>query len=430
MNTILSSSRQRIQSFWERQKHWLASSKGTVAYGEPLLRLLGHRRHGRTIEHSALRRLLIVRLDDIGDMVLTTPFVRELRRMLPLAWITLVVKPSVYDLVEHCPYVNEVVTYDPGPLGEATTPDRMWRTLRFAARHLWRRTFDMAIVPRWDADLYHASFVAYWSGARWRVGYSEHVIEHKSSMNQGFDQLYSHILPDRTVKHEVERGLDLIRFLGSRAEHASLELWATEADETYVRNMMQSHHVHKANRLIAFGPGAASATRQWPVDSFIKLGRWLLDKYPLRIVVVGGPNECILGRQIEESLGERVVNVVGATSLRELGVLLKTCLLYVGNDSGPMHLAAAARVPVVEISCHPASGNQNLSNSPKRFGPWGVVSRVLQPERAAAPCQGSCTSRDAHCIRLVSVATVREAVTACLLQNHHQAIQPPMRASV
>jgi ADP-heptose:LPS heptosyltransferase len=255
------------------------------------------------------------------------------------------------------------------------------------------------------------------------------VIEHKSSMNQGFDQLYSHVLPDRTLKHEVERGLALLRFLGNHTEHASLELWATEADETYVRNMLLSHHVHTHDRLIAFCPGAASATRQWPVDNFIELGKWLLEDYPVRIVIVGGPTERDLGRHIQESLGEGAVNVVGATSLRELGVLLKTCLLYVGNDSGPMHIAAAARVPVVEISCHPARGIQNHSNSPKRFGPWGVVSKVLQPERAAAPCQGSCTSHDAHCIRLVDVATVREAVTACLLQNHHQAIQPPMRAS-
>jgi ADP-heptose:LPS heptosyltransferase len=83
--------------------------------------------------------------------VLSTPFLRNLRNVVPRAFITLVVKPSVYDLVEHCPYVNEVLTYDPGPLQEITSPDRQWRTLRFAARYLWRRRFDVAIVPRWDA---------------------------------------------------------------------------------------------------------------------------------------------------------------------------------------------------------------------------------------------------------------------------------------
>lgn len=84
----------------------------TYWLGEPLFWLMGLRGKGEEINLSRIRRVLVVRLDDIGDMVLTTPFLRELRRNIPKSWITLVVKPRVYNLVETCPYVNEVLSCD------------------------------------------------------------------------------------------------------------------------------------------------------------------------------------------------------------------------------------------------------------------------------------------------------------------------------
>jgi lipopolysaccharide heptosyltransferase II len=402
---------------------WLGSCDGTIATGGPLFALLGRRRSCRGIDLSSLHRILVVRLDDIGDLVLSTPFLRNLRNVVPRAFITLVVKPSVYDLVEHCPYVNEVLTYDPGPLQEITSPDRQWRTLRFAARYLWRRRFDVAIVPRWDADLYHASFVAYWSGAIRRFGYSEQVIEHKRAMNRGYDRLYSHVLFDNALKHEVERGLDLIRFMGGCAQSSSLELWSTILDEERIRHMLQTHGVGQQDVLIALGIGAASQTRRWPLTNFIQLGKWLQQQCGARMVIVGGPEEVSMGRTLQQSLNGGVINAVGTTSLRELGVLLKACALFIGNDSGPMHVAAAAGVPVVEISCHPADGNPHLSNAPRRFGPWGVASAIVQPATGVGECRESCTANEAHCIRNVDMRAVQKAVATCLLKQPSPAMQ-------
>jgi len=415
MKTVLTLQGRRIRCLCGRLVSWLPSSEAALACGEPFFTLLGRRRRRRRWDLSEIRRILVVRLDDIGDMVLTTPFLRELRNAAPTAWITLVAKPSVYELVEHCPYVNEVLAYDPGPPGEATSLSRMWRTMRFAARYLWRRTFDLAIVPRWDTDLYHASFVAYWSGALWRVGYSEKVIEHKCAMNEGFDRLYSEVLTDSAVKHEVMRGLDLVRWFGRPVEeHPSLELWTTEADEKRVETMLKIHGVRARDFLVSFGVGAASATRRWPCENFVEVGIWLRNEYGARIIIVGGQGDVSMAREIWSSLGRDAINMAGVTSLRELGTLLKACSLYVGNDSGPMHMAAAAGVPVVEISCHPVSGDTSLSNSPQRFSPWGVVSAVLQPENLEAGCRRSCLSLDPHCIRNVGVQQVKEAIRVCL----------------
>ena len=221
----------------------------------------------------------------------------------------------------------------------------------------------------------------------------------------------------------------MIRFMGGDAKSPSLQLWTTAADEERVKHMLEIHGVGTEEVLIAFGPGAASKTRRWPLNKFVELGKWLQQTRGARIVIVGGPEEVSIGRTLEQSLDVRVINAVGVTSLRELAVLLKACALFIGSDSGPMHVAAAAGVPVVEISCHPANGNPHLSNSPCRFGPWGVVSAIVQPETGAGSCRDSCTINEAHCIRNVEVAAVQKAVTACLLKTPSSPMQLAARVS-
>src|SRR5215470_11631701 len=91
---------------------WPVSPQVICWLGEPFFRLLSLRRGEGEVDLSQVNRVLIARLDEIGDVILTSAFLREFRRLLPAAWITLVVKPAVYNLVELCPYVNEVLTYD------------------------------------------------------------------------------------------------------------------------------------------------------------------------------------------------------------------------------------------------------------------------------------------------------------------------------
>jgi ADP-heptose:LPS heptosyltransferase len=396
---------------------FVTSPHVTYLVGEPTFWLLGMRGRTRKNDLSQVKRVLVVRLDEIGDVVLTTPFLRELRRNLPNAWITLVVKPAVHNLVELCPYANEVLTYDWSVSGSLAPLQRHWRVLRLAYCYLWSRHFDLAIVPRWDTDYYHATFVAYFSGAPWRVGHSANVNKHKQRLNRSFDRLLTHVLNDRTLRHEVEHNLDVIRFLGGTVQEQSLELWFGEEDEAFVEGVLKSQGVYPEDLLIAFAPGASAPRKMWPLPNFVEIGAWLKREYRARIVVVGGRGEEPLGQEIQRHLGDTAINVTGYTTLRQAGALLKGCHLYVGNCTGPLHLAAAAGVPVVEISCHPAGGSLLHANSPSRFGPWGVPHRVLQPEKALAPCREMCPATQAHCIRGVTVEQVKEAIGARLSER-------------
>lgn len=135
---------------------------------EPLFLFLGIR--GRSEKNDILRakRILVIRLDHVGDVVLTIPFLRELRSNTAGSWITLIVRPQLYNLLEKCPSCDEILTFDPtkvvpGPLGDLI---RRFRMLKFSIFHLWQKKYELAIQPRWFLDLQDASFLAYFSGAK------------------------------------------------------------------------------------------------------------------------------------------------------------------------------------------------------------------------------------------------------------------------
>ena len=108
------------------------------------------------------------------------------------------------------------------------------------------------------------------------------------------------------------------------------------------------------------------------------------------------------------------INSAEKATLRQAVALLKRCRLFVGNDSGPMHIAAAVGLPAVEISCHPIDGSLFHSNSPRRFGPWGVSHVILQPKNKLDFCTDACNASHAHCIRGVTVEQTKEAITSLL----------------
>ncbi|HOG17123.1 MAG: ADP-heptose--LPS heptosyltransferase 2 [Syntrophaceae bacterium PtaU1.Bin231] len=326
-------------------------------------------------------RILVVKADEIGDFVLATVFLRELRLLHPRAEIALVVNPATYNLAELCPYVDEVLVYRQG-VRRLLRPFLLpWRAFRMGHALLRQRDFDLAVMPRWDMDGYYASYIALFSRAKRRIGYSEQANERKKMVNRGFDRLLTEAIFHEAPKHEVERHLDLIRHLGGRPSSQVLELWLDAADEKYAREALAGQ---PGTMPIALCPGAGTPWRRWPIERFIELAKRLKRSYGASFVIVGGREDASLGRAIGEALGGEVLDVTGRTTLRQTAAILKRCRLYVGNDTGSMHLAAASGVPVVELSCFPAGGPDWHWNSPLRFGPWGVAHRILQPDGRSA----------------------------------------------
>jgi len=363
------------------------------------------------------QRILILRLDEIGDFILTTPFLRAIRKRFPTARITLLVNSSVQALAKSCPYIDELVVF---PVKRRRPPfDQagVYRSARqFAHQSLRNKGFDCALIPRADIDNAGALAMAYHAGIPHRIGFTEHAYPLKAGKNRGYDRFLTHALSPGELLHEVPRTLDLARALGADVRDTRLELWPSDADEASADVLLKPFR-EPVRPLVAFGPGAGIQRRQWPVASFAELGVRLVSRIGAQIVIVGGPADESLGREIVSRLGgesSHVLNLAGRTSLSVTAAVLARCTLFVGNDSGPMHMAAGMCTPCVEVSCHPADGNPLGANSPLRFSPWKVPHRVLQPADALAPCRTECVMSHAHCITSIQVDAVFAAATELL----------------
>jgi heptosyltransferase-2 len=289
---------------------------------------------------------------------------------------------------------------------------------------LWRRRFDLALLPRWDTQYRDDAFLAYFSGAARRVGYSEKVNALKSQLNRGFDALLTHPLLDTSLKHEVERSLGLLHFLGGRVADDRLELWTSQADEDFASAVLAARHAAAGGPVVAFSPSAGrSPLKQWPVQRFAELGQAILQRTGARILLVGGPEDAGLGEHIERALGAWAINLVGKTTLRQLVALLKRSAVFVGNDSGPMHIAAASDTPVVALFG---------SSCPHRFGPWTKAKEIIVHEQACAPCHSSghldrcrkCVHPEPACMQAISVQEVLGHVLRLLARGTAPACPP------
>ena len=409
---------QRITRWLEGR---LTSVRLALLLGEPFFRLGGWRKHHADLTLSSLKNVLVIRLDEIGDVVLLSPFLRELRRNLPNAWITFVVKPEVFNLVELCPYVDEILAYNPAVKSNLHRWVRHWRALRLAVGHLWQRRFDLAISPRRGEDTQSANFLAYFSGARMRVAYSEKLNAEKPGPPY-FDKLLTHPCENAPEQHEVYHNLELIRLLVGTVESARLELWLSKADQDFANETFPALESGETTSRVALGLGAGHPQKIWPIEKYCEIARWLVATRQATIVLIGGKTETQLAAAVEATIGRHLVNLVGKTTVRQAAAVLGRCSLYIGNCSGPMHLAAVQKVPILELCCHPRCGDPYHERSPLRFGPWDIAHTVLQPERGLPPCTTACESSVPHCISQISVPEVQAAVDR--LVGHHFESQP------
>ena len=372
--------------------------------------LSGRRRKKTPLEASQLRKVLVVQLADIGDIILTGPFLRELRRFLPSAEIVLVVQPGMFNLVEKCPYTNEVLPFHWRIVKDWRTAFRghvLWwlEASRLARRSLWKHHFDMAVSLRWNNDASQAAALILMSasGARHRIAYANSPNDFMFSRLGDVNRLTTQGPVRGAPKHEIERQLDILRFLGGQPEETNLEVWATPEDERFAKNLLGRHGLAGAGLLVALAPGAAWAFRRWPMGRFIELGRWLQEDYKAYILIIAGKSEQGLAFRLEKGLQSRLtVNLAGKTTLREMASILKYCQLFIGNDSGPMHVAAASGVPSIGLF---GPGEY------ERFRPWGNDHEVIRSGLTCNPCSENCQFAEARCIKGITVSQVKEVLS-------------------
>ncbi len=343
------------------------------------------------MNNSTRRKILLVRTDRLGDLVLTTPAIKAVRDAYPDAYIAMIVRPYGELVVKDNPYLDEVIVYDKSGLHRSAIA-----TIRFALR-LRKAGFDRAIIFH-PTNRMH--IIAYIANIPRRVGY---------------DNRLSFLLTDRIKnlkhegkKHERDYTLDLLKALGIESDEKELYVAVDNNARSDIGQILSNHGIMIKDRLVTLHPGASCISKIWPSERFAKLADTLIEKHNVKIAIIGGKEKrdlfCV--DSVKKFMRKQAIYFKGTLDIKGLAALLKRSTLFISNDSGPVHIATAVGTPVVDIF-----GRNQPGLSPVRWGPLGKKDIVIHKD---VGCKNRCFAHNCEknfaCLAAVSVDDIYTAI--------------------
>lgn len=347
---------------------------------------------GRPGNAFAGLKILILKPSSLGDLVQALPVLRMLRRHLPAAKIYWWVDAHLSPLLEGDPDLDGVVLFERHRWASPLHWPEAWRSLRQirAMRYDW--VIDLQALAR-------SGILAWLSGARLTIGLED--------LREGAAAFYDLCVPRISFHlHAVDWYLSVLAPLGVPVRWDFDWLPVRPAVAAGLRKRWP---LDRAN-WIALQPGARWLNKRWPVENYTALVSLLArERSGLRFAILGGPAERTLAEQVCAAEPSRCLNLAGQTSLAEMVEWIRFCCLMVTNDSGPMHVAAALRKPVVAIFG---------PTEPRRTGPYGQIGQALQQPLPCVPCLKSrCLhSPPLECLQSMPVTRVHDAVVRRLAE--------------
>lgn len=305
-----------------------------------LFRFLKKNSNHGNITHSQVNRVLIIRIDRIGDVILSTSAFRAVRETFINAEIHLLVKAYTKDLVINNTYFDKILVYEEDTIG---------------------MDYDLAISLH---PGYTQNRLTFASGAQWRVGYT----------GRGGSFFLTHKIKDDRdirIRHEVESALEAVGVVGCATEKKQLDISLTEEGERFAQHFFKTNSIASSDLVVVIHPGSRQAYIRWNSKKFAEVSDRLIDQKNSKVFLIGSNFEKELVGEVESLMREKPICVVGI-SLTELVSIIERARLFIGNSTGPMHIAAACKVPVVAIF-----GSNHPLDSYKAWGPWGTKSRVI-----------------------------------------------------
>ncbi|MDD2804538.1 MAG: glycosyltransferase family 9 protein [Elusimicrobiales bacterium] len=317
----------------------------------------------------------------LGDCVLTLPLLKKLREAFPDAAVTVVTRPETAGIFAAAGLAAEIIE------DRKKTAASGFAEFSRLTGELRERKFDAAIIPHRSL---RSALLAWRAGIPVRVGFS-------SSAGRA---LLTHRVPFSWLLHDVERNLALLSPLAENLKSPFPGL----------RRDAGAPYGPQDGVIAGINAGSAWPTKRWPAENWARLIRRLTAERPGKVLLVGGPGEKDWNAEIERLAGpERCLNLTGKTTMPELMEAIRPLKVFISNDSGPMHIAAALGVPAVGVF---GPTTRELG-----FFPYGPGNRVVETPLACRPCalHGSRKCPRGHflCMRLLTVDEVFSAAQAC-----------------
>ena len=338
-----------------------------------------------------MKNILVIKLRYLGDVLLATPVLQTLREQMPGARLSMAVSRGTEDVLKENPHLDELVVVDRG--GMSPQIDLL--------RRLRHRQFD-CVIDLTDAD--RSAILAWTTRAAVRIGLND---EHRW---RGL--LYTVVARRRPEsRHRIEQDLDVLRPLGISSSSHTPVLHISDRDEQQAVDLLRSI-AEKADAsalrrpLVMLQPGARYWYKAWPPERFAELADRLATRLDCRVLIGGDSRERGLAETISAQARSQPTVMAGRTSVLQHAALLKQCALFVGNDNGPMHMAAAVGTPVVALFG---------PSDPAEWGPRGSPAEILYKGLDCRRCfHPACERGELSCMKQISVEEVFTAAMRLL----------------
>lgn len=350
-------------------------------------------------------KVLVVRLDRIGDVMLSFPAVAAIRQKFPNARITWLVRPAAQELAERCPDSDEVLVYD------YTRSGRHRGALGALAllRQLARRRFDMAFLLH---PTLRTHLMAALSGIPYRAGYDA---------RGGW--LLTHRIADLRrdgYQHESRYAQDVVRALNVPPTDAVPRLLLYAEDAAAAADLLRKSGLDPERPYAVFHAAASCRSKCWPAASFAALGLRLQQERGLQIVLAGDPSSAAVNAALAQRI-PAAADLSGLTPLMTLAALCRSAAVVVSNDSGPAHVAAAAGARVLSIF-----GRKEKGLSERRWSPMGPGTRALRKDVGCVVCLADRCPIGFECLNALGPDDVFRAADA-LIASETPASAPAAR---
>ncbi len=336
----------------------------------------------------------------IGDLLMLAPALRSIAHNFPDASYTLLMPVVSRDLVPLLPLEKidlELLNYDP----RAEHRDFSSKLKLFL--RLRKDRYDLSFIPARGEAMREESVISLIVGARHRLGFSK---ERTGLRNTARMELQDDV-------PITNQNLNLLKAAGLETDGSPPGLVFRQSDRDFVRDILGGPSRDHAAAVVSIHPGAAwnAESKSWPLENYVELAGRITKRWNAKIVILGSPTEHRLAGVFGERLGHlSVVNLVGKTDIPQMASLISASSLFIGNDSGPMHIALCLGIPTVALFG---------PTSPGQIIPSGAACKVITRNLPCSPCYLHHPSsrpdcRDARCLREITVDEVMVEVEKIL----------------
>ncbi|MGH9966632.1 MAG: lipopolysaccharide heptosyltransferase II [Pyrinomonadaceae bacterium] len=349
------------------------------------------------IHVAKIRRVVVRGTNWVGDAVMTVPALRELRRLLPNAHITLATRPWVRGLFADADFVDDLLIYNRGGVWSLLKQIREWRKQRFDLAVVLPNAFEAALIPA----LARVPF---------RIGYA----------TDGRKALLTNPLPLpewRSSKHEIYYYLNIIaetehlltgeQIISERQPDDSLHI--SEARRQQGLTLLRSKGLRGDGPTVALCPGSInSRAKRWPAERYAAVADSLIDELRAEVLLIGSKEETDVSLDVAQRMRNKPIMLTGQTDLAQSAAVLSLVDLLVTNDTGPAHIAAALRRPTLVIF-----GPTN----PLTTRPFSATAQILRHPPDCAPCMLRDCPIDHRCMTAITPQDVFERARLLLEEN-------------